>query len=353
MIFSLFRKLEGPKWFIAFFICLLLFLPISSFEMFIIKSNYCIAKSITDFLDFLPTAIEFFISFIFIFISISIANTYLNLNDINYRRNYLPLLFSFIFISLFNIPFFSFLVALSVFLLFVSLWQLTDIIKDEKNLICLFNASLLLGILSLIFPHISIYLLLAYIVLLIFRIYYTRNWIMLLIGFSLPFLYYFSYQFIINDMFDFSRYLTLSEEKIHSFFTIDNLIKDNYIWITTGFLSFIGFFKTISKAGEAKINVRKSTSVFLWFFVISIVLLFINNFCYYMIILIIAFPVGFFIYTSLYKLLNKKFIQHIIDISFIIYMLLIVYYFVTIHPTNYELSELRIKKQFVRHLTNS
>ncbi len=186
-----------------------------------------------------------------------------------------------------------------------------------------FNAALLLSIVSVIFPN-TIYFSLLFLVSGIN--YANNNWrtfFVILLGLTVPYIFYFVYTFLINSSFvipEFTQFeliknpeLTWNASPLNIWLGVLSLIS---------FVSIIELFKWLYKKS---IKSRKSFLSIFWYFVISIIIaLYSGNNYFYFTLTPLAVIIGnYFVYAKSRKIANILFV--ILVFSSFYYKYLIAY----------------------------
>jgi hypothetical protein len=161
---------------------------------------------------------------------------------------------------------------LSLMLVIIVLFRLLNSFKKDRLTYHFLDGGILMGIAVLIYVPALIVFPLLYIVLFLFRNKVWQEWIYPCIGFSLPFLFWTSFLFLTDQ-----SLLSIGEEfrRIFSYtgnmkvYTLMQLILYGYLSI----LSLIGSLHMIRTIGNRKIQSRLFFMVFLWFFILSLLML--------------------------------------------------------------------------------
>jgi len=196
---------------------------------------------------------------------------------------------------------------LSFFLLFF-LNYIFDSYQKEYPFSQIFNSIFVLSLLSLIFPS-SLYFA---IIIIISGIYYNNlSWRSLsvgLIGFIIPYFFYFLYTILFNKTFFFPQFLKL---ELIDLTNISPVGLPKLIWICTfiiiSLLAFIEFFNWLYKKS---IRARKSLLVAFFYFLIIFILLLLGGLdSWYFLMTPLCIIIGnYFTYTKNRKLANALFL---------------------------------------------
>ena len=209
------------------------------------------------------------IAYVILLISGLTLNNILVYHELTPKNNLLP---AFIFILLFSsnpgtLNLYPLIITIPLFTWFLhTIYQVND---EPENSLAVFNASLILSVISMIyFPAIVLFLLL-WLILLVFGIFSGRNIIITLIGFFLPYLYLAFYYFWTDSLAEAGEaYLDFFLHLLTFRTGIDYL--QYIIW---GFLMFFmlfpAFFKITGTLGSYGISFRKKMAATNWFIVIA------------------------------------------------------------------------------------
>jgi hypothetical protein len=209
------------------------------------------------------------IAYIIVLISGFTLNNILVYHELTPKNNLLP---AFIFTLLFSanpatLNLYPLILTIPLFTWFLhTIYLVND--EPENNLV-VFNASLILSVITMIyFPAIVLFLLL-WMILLVFGIFSGRNIIIILIGFFLPYLYLAFYYFWTDNLETAGKaYLDFFLD-ILSFSTGSDYLQYG-IW---GYLLFLillpAFFKITGTLGSYGISFRKKMGATNWFLVLA------------------------------------------------------------------------------------
>ncbi|MBS1566605.1 MAG: hypothetical protein JST39_19635 [Bacteroidetes bacterium] len=158
------------------------------------------------------------------------------------------------------------------FLLIWSWYRMTNLYNNNSPKTAIFNISLLLGLLPLIYSPAVVFLLLIIFVLLITRPFYITEWLVALIGFTTP--YYFLFVVLyLTGQWDWAKVIP----PIH--FNLPKLSAN--LWVTGGVVFMvlpflIGSYYTQSNLNKMLIQTRKSWSLLLVLLMVSVVIILVN-----------------------------------------------------------------------------
>ncbi len=157
----------------------------------------------------------------------------------------------------------------AIFFLLLSLINIFKSYSFKEPYFYIFNASLFIGLASLFYFPIIIFIFWLWFSLIINRIYSWREWTITLIGAFVPYLflavYYFWYDEIINVSIDYYSFFVEIKPLVFS----DNII-DYIIWIIATPLVFLSLSRLFSAFSERTIQFRKNSLILLFFFMISL-----------------------------------------------------------------------------------
>jgi hypothetical protein len=216
--------------------------------------------------------------FLLVFSNAILANYILEKNDLIPRNS---LLAAFFFILLLSQIDFShnnpgYIVT---FLLLIMLFYLLGIYKINEPYIQVFNSGLLISIASFIYFPSVIFLLFVWIIFVIYRHYYWREWVILLIGaltlYILIWTYYFLFDQLGEAFYNYSTFFSFNLTFEHwSVFSIPKII----IYIMVILLFLWSLLKILAHYGERILIVRKRVSVLIWFFLMMFISLLFSGF---------------------------------------------------------------------------
>jgi hypothetical protein len=241
------------------------------------------------------------ISFIIVLTSALTLNNILVYHDLTPKNNLLP---AFIFMLLMS----SGKAALNLFPVIITIpfftWFLHTIyrVNDEpENNLAVFNASMILSVISMIyFPAVILFFLL-WMILLVFGAFSGRNIIITFIGFLLPYVYLALFYFWTDQLEPamaaysdfFSSLLKFTSE-------IDYL--QYVVWSVLLFLMlFPAFFKITGTLSSYNINFRKKMGATNWFLVLSVPLVILSGKVEYNLVLLIPASILIAHYFNIFK----------------------------------------------------
>ena len=211
---------------------------------------------------------------IIVFVSALTLNNILIFHDLAPKNDLLPALIFIILMGsspetlgfspvVMTIPFFAWFLH--------TIFQVND---EPENYMAVFNASILISVISMVSPEMILLFFLIWIMLLIFGTFNGRNLVISLIGLLVPYLYlgvYYFYTDQLPDALQAYRQYILSQAGPH--FRVD-------YWQLAAWAIFIflmlapAFLRITSTLGVTNINFRKKMAATAWFLVFSIPLIF-------------------------------------------------------------------------------
>lgn len=217
------------------------------------------------------------IAYVILLISALTLNNILVYHEVTPKNNLLP---AFIFMLLFSsnpatLNIYPLILTIPLFTWFLhTLYSIND---EPENNLAVFNASIILSVISMIFQPAILMFFLLWLILLVFGAFSGRNIIITFIGFFLPYLYLAFYYFWIdkldaagNAYFDFYKDL-LHFQAIKDYMQLG-------IWAYLIFLILSpAFFKITGTLSTYNINFRKKMGATNWFFIYSIPLILISG----------------------------------------------------------------------------
>jgi hypothetical protein len=208
------------------------------------------------------------------------------------QKNYLPALF-FISITSFYLPLMNFSgYIFSSFFFILILMLLFSVYKKEPNSYRFFEAGLVLGIGSLFYPRLIYFLPFIWIVSIILRPFYWREWVLPVIGMILPYIFIVAYLYLTNNNI-LNVFISLWMELTSISFTFK--LEWNYL-VIAGFIFFLIVIASLYMLRVfqfRKIYIRNYYLSFFWLFFISLVAFFFLSHFDPGILYVFALPVSF------------------------------------------------------------
>jgi hypothetical protein len=255
-----------------------------------------------------------------LFLGISFYLNHLNTKYIFIsERTYLPSIIYIIIVSItiYNKNFYPTLPATLFFL--IAIERLFDTYKDEKLSYNVFDAGLLIGIASLFYFSILFFIVFFWAVLLMIRKFYWREWLYVLMGAAVPYIFLFSFYYLTN------RDNEIIFHAIKDNFIVHNNINLSKIQLIAGFyiilLLLLSSQYIIQIFPSKKIFARKSFNLFLIAFLLSLLIYFFIPCVSIELIFIGSIPLSFLISHFFIRPRKSRWIELIFDLLIIILIL--------------------------------
>ncbi len=247
-------------------------------------------------------------------------NNIINKHEVLYRRSHLPALFYCVLMSLY-IPLLNLHPVLLVnMLLILLLDKILSLYKSTSNFIA-FDCGLIIGVCALIYFPSFILFLLVLIALVILRPFYWRNWIVAILGMTVPFYFITIYYFWIGNLRKFYAH-DLPQYFIHYLrfdFSFPRPMK--VLAMLTGIVLLLSLLKLQSNFFKNAIRTRNYQIVLLIFFLLTIASLLLSPAMRLEDFSLIAIPASIFI--SYYFLSTKRTIFS--EVIMLLLLFLIIY----------------------------
>ena len=206
-------------------------------------------------LSSLPQWVLLTFSILLIVITASVLNQIINQDDFFDKNTFLPFVLYFLLMSALS-PFNTFnSIILSNFFLVLFLKWAFKIRRQQDARTIVFNASLLLSFATLFFPLYAPFLLSPFVLLIVFRPFIWREWVLSLLGLCIPAVFYAFLMYFLNFPFESNTYN-------HSFWSLIDLQFEpeimHYVYIVIyGALTFIAFYVVNRKVNTSSLRLRK------------------------------------------------------------------------------------------------
>ena len=218
------------------------------------------------------------------------------------KRNYLPALF--FLLSLSWIPDLKVYINSLIALIFISLAfnRMLSFYSKKNNLFAFFDSGILIGLASLFYFPFSIFLFVLWIAIILFQMLAWRNFLTSVIGFLVPWLFYYGiYYFIFGSVRELNQLiynLLLSSQAFKDFNILHYVFTGISVLIL--FLSSIHFVRNMS---HITVHKKRIYYLFLWTFIILLIQYFVLPVHESMILPGMAIPLSFLFarYFSLIK----------------------------------------------------
>ncbi len=258
-----------------------------------------------DLLSIISSWNQYFWLFLSLFLCLFLAFrvSFINLNQqLIEKRNYLPALF--FLLSLSWIPDLKININSLIALIFIS-FALNSILSfyNKKNgLSVYFISGILIALASLLYFHFSVFLIVLWIAIFLFQRSSWRNFLTAVIGFLIPWGFYYGIYYFINGS------VSKLNQLIYNIFVSNKSFEEINIllWVLIGLtiltilLSSIHF---VRKRGQAKVREKRFFYLFLWTFIIVMIQYFVLPVHESLILLGMVIPLSFLFsrYFSLIK----------------------------------------------------
>ncbi len=193
--------------------------------------------------------------------------------------------------------------SISGLMIVIVLYFIFQVYAEEQAFPQVFNSGLLIGVASLFYFPSVYFLFFIWITFIVFSLYKWREWLIVLIGFIVPYIFLFTYYFWFDKL---EVALLAYEDYFSNLSFIDFSFSFSYLsYLIMGFvIVFIlySLFTLSTEVGEKTINIRKHFWTVFWLFFIAILTYLIsgNNFHSHQVFILI--PVSVFIsYTLSYS----------------------------------------------------
>lgn len=228
---------------------------------------------------------------LYLFLAFLVSFIYLNQQLIE-KRNYLPALF--FLLSMSWIPDLKIHINSLIALIFIS-FALNSILSsytNKNNLSIFFTSGILIALASLLYFPFSVFLIVLWIAIILFQSPSWRNFLTSVIGFLVPWWFYYGIYFFINGS------VIELNQLIFSFLLSNKLFGENNIlqWVLIGLTILIIIFSSIhfvKKINQTKIREKRFFYLFLWTFIIILIQYFVLPVHESMILLGLALPLSF------------------------------------------------------------
>ena len=196
----------------------------------------------------------------------------------------------------------------------VAFHQILKMYNLKSTYALLFNASFLIALATLIYLPSVLYLILLWIALIYNTTPKWRDFIISLIGLSIPILYFTTYLFVVSDLpeINANNYFT-NIYQVH--WSTLPMFSKVFFWIFSSILmlSFITLFSSLNKTG---VRVRKSLIIVVLMFLVGLGTLFLNQFDYLATFLIVSIPLAIII-ANFFQDIKKKWLAELLFLTFI------------------------------------
>ncbi len=235
------------------------------------------------------------------------------------QKTYLPALF-FISITSFYLPLMNFSgYIFSSFFFILILTLLFSVYKKEANSYRFFEAGLILGIASLFYPRLIYFLPFIWIISIVLRPFYWREWLFPALGMILPYLFIITYLYLTNGIIH-NVFRSLWAELTSISFRFN--LQWNYL-VVGGFIFLLIIVASIYMLRVfqfRKIYIRNYYLSFFWLFLISLIIFFFLSHMDPGILYVFALPVSY-ILSNYFKNSRPMLGNRILFASFVLVMI--------------------------------
>lgn len=242
-------------------------------------------------------------------------------------QSYLPSVFFILLINAFIIPEDLVPALFGNLFILLAINKVFDTYRKDQNWLNYFDAGLLIALGSLFYIKLAYYILLVWISLMILRPFRSREWLVSLFGFLLPYIFVISYFYIFQDIFLYKIQLF-----VHNLFIFKYIINVTTPYILFFslliFLILLSSFLILFLFQKKKVSVRKFFQVFLWLFIITLVLFALSGFRDYKILIFAAMPLAY-LFANYFISIKSTFWYEVLFTLFfasIVYIQISIYY---------------------------
>jgi hypothetical protein len=228
-------------------------------------------------------------AFLLVFTQATLLNRIGNSLKLFPKPNYLVGM-SFLLITSFLKEWTIFSAPLLVNSLMVWLWyRMIELYNNPNPKTSIYNVAVLVGILPLIFSPALAFILLLFIAMIITRPLLIREWMVALLGILTPWYFLLGILFLSDQ---------LQVDKVLPMVSVHLPQRPGSVWITAGFgllvIPFItGAYYVQANQSKMVIHTRKTWGLLIWFFLVSLVIVFLNQ-AGYVHLLLLLIPVACF-----------------------------------------------------------
>lgn len=215
---------------------------------------------------------------------------------------------SFLYLSFYQI-------VLSNALLLLAFDQLLKLSGERSKLTLLFNASLLVGISSLIyFPNV-LFFLFVWVVLIYINTPVWRDFVISIIGFILPLLYYVSYVYVFDDLS--TLMLEINASRIYVGGLEDLSVMNKILMLLLAFIFLLGLSSFMKTSGKSVTKVKRMLAAVFIYLVFGAGTLFLNQGDVYATFLLMSIPLSI-IMANFFQHLKKVFLAELIFAALVV-----------------------------------
>lgn len=216
-------------------------------------------------------------------------------------------------------------VLISNVLIILSLYMIIKTYDAEDSYQQILNASILISVSSFIYVPSVLIFFIIWISFALYRTYSWREWIISIIGFSIPYIFIVSYLFLTERL-----SIKFTEYKLYfkSFSVFQNFPKEEvyyYIfWAFIALILIISFYKFIISLNEKVVSIRKHSMVLIWLLLFSIIISTTSNYNFIINGSVIFLPLSIII--AQYFSTNKKMLLKEIFFTILIVLIFLIHF---------------------------
>jgi len=243
------------------------------------------------------------IAFLMVFAGAFLFNFILTKYDLVQKNTLIPSLVYIVLMSHSTSLLYYHPACISGFLMVVVLYYTFQIYTEEEAFPQVFNSGLVIGVASLFYFPSVFFLLFIWITFILYSLYKWREWLIVLIGFIVPYIFLFTYYFWFDQL---EAALLAYNNYFLNLTFFDFSFSYSYLsYIILGFIIVFtvwSLFTMSTEIGEKTINIRKHFWTVFWLFFIAILTYTISGFDFHSYQVFILIPVSVFIsYTLTYS----------------------------------------------------
>jgi hypothetical protein len=314
MIVKLFRNLADFRWLIALLLLSLMFVPFR-FQTEPLDLNTSLLQKFSILKD--TTNQTGLLTHITLYLIIILLASWFHKILIFHRfipaRNFLGLFYSILLLAIWQPLFPGFIHSISAAFFFLAIYNMLSSENSQMPILRVFDAAFLISIAGILNLYLLPFMILPFVALTLFRQSTWNLWAAALTGLLLPHLFLAVIMLAVDDnIVYFSVFSTFfSSLKL----SLNNFTEYPLHWICFSPVIFLTVFRMLSSLGDKKIIVRKKIVLFMWTTFLSVIMLFIHNVPITLFLILIFFPLGFYIASSLRFLAVKKLFILLTDLS--------------------------------------
>lgn len=316
MVIKLFKNLADYRWLFAFGLMVMMFVPFnfpihSTFPAVSLLKNFEIPGD-PSFFQTKPGSMALVLLFI---IFASFFHQMLISNKLLTARNFTGLFYTVAIMALWYPVWPSLYDMLTAGFLFLGIFNMFASEDSKQPLLRAFDASFLISISCILNIYLLPFMLLPFFALFFFRQFTWRLWASSFTGLILPHLFLMSAYFLV---FGKTCYALMVEEIFgNAVISADKFTGFPIYWAICTPIIGIAVFRTMSTLGDKKIIVRKKTVLMTWIILFSMILLLFKDVSISLLLMIVSFPSGFFMASSMRRLQEKRLMIFITDVAFL------------------------------------